>query len=364
VLPGALQLLSPTLYVLMLRMNRALGLQKSNRVTIGSILILSALTRLLWHVGSQRLGNAGKVGEHGNYASHLQHQHAVAAGSSKNVDLTHVEAKAISDLRALVSKSKFRNAPETLLQHCCIASNNDVEHAFAKLQDILRWREDEGVDKILEDPIALTQERWYRKLLHYDLTGPDRKGRAVLIEAFGRWDMDALDKAARERREAMIRSHVVVSEKLLKYTQAANSARATLFGGVRSESHVDVHAQTHLHQNVRRSAGNVAILDLGGMSLKQGSLPSTALLQTLREISQVNANYYPGTIEQIFVVNTPAVFKSFWRLLAPFIALSSGVRVDFLSAGDTRPLVQECGKEVLPVQLGGVLPANSPPYAE
>jgi len=254
--------------------------------------------------------------------------------------LTEAQASAVARLRGLAAKAGLRGVPEGLLQRCCAAAENDVEGAYHRLRDIIRWRQREGVQHLLEKPGALAAERWYRGLLHYGLTGQDRQGRAVMIEAIGQWDMEELDRAARERKEEMLRAHLVVCELLLKQAEESASARSP----------------------VQRVPGFVAVLDMEGISLKHNPLAYPQVLNVLKEVSKINARYYPEAVEHVFVVNAPRLFHSIWRYLAPFVLPSSGVRVDVLPKGEFGPLLRECGAACLPVQLGGTLPAQTGPY--
>mmetsp|Transcript_10039 Transcript_10039/g.29655 ORF Transcript_10039/g.29655 Transcript_10039/m.29655 type:complete len:356 (+) Transcript_10039:62-1129(+) len=261
-------------------------------------------------------------------------------------ELSEWEADAVAELRRRLAVAGLGQVPEGLLQRCARASG-DVEQAYAQLRDIMRWRQHGGVAEILDRPEAIADEHWYRHILQYGLPGKDRQGRAVMIEAVGQWDMTALDRASRERREAMLRSHVVVCETLLRQAQESAGTEAVAEGGA-----------------VPRIRGFVAVLDMKGISLAQNPMGFPELLNTLKEISKINARYYPEAIEHVFVVNAPSVFRVIWKALAPFVLPTSGVQVDVLRTGQFGPLVRELGKDVLPEQLGGSLPANTAPYSQ
>lgn len=320
--------------------------RKPKQTAAKTAIALVVLSQSISHLGFLGLGRLGRSSDRSRQTPRPQDRQRGAVAVAEHLDVTQIEAQAISELRTMVAKSRLKHVPEALLQRCCIASNNDVFRAYSQLRSILKWRELEGVDHILDDPNALIQERWYRKLLHYGLTGQDRKGRAVMIEAIGQWDMDALDRAAREKRDAILRSHVVVCETLLKQAQDSFAARS----------------QGSSHQLIQRMPGFVAVLDMDNISWKQNPMSYAPVLQALKDVSQINAKYYPEAVEHVFVVNTPSIFRSIWRLIAPFVLPSSGLKVDILPKGDTGVLIKECGTDVLPVQLGGRLPANTPPY--
>lgn len=277
---------------------------------------------------------------------------AVSERTVISEELTEATAVAFSRLRHLAANAGLHDVPEGLLQRCCTATKNNVEEAYARLRDILVWRQREGVDRILDNPGAVAAERWYRQLLHYGLTGEDLKGRAVMIEAIGQWDMDELDRAARKRKDSMLQAHVVVCETLLSQAEEVAAARVRDRGWQGGPS-----ARAR-----QRVPGFVAVLDMEGISSKQNPLVYPQLLNALREVSTINARYYPEAVEHVFVVNAPRLFESIWRILSPFVLPSSGVKVDVLSKGEFGPLLRECGRECLPLQLGGILPRETFPY--
>jgi len=266
--------------------------------------------------------------------------------------LTEADALAVAELRRRADTARLQSVPEGLLQRCCAAARNNGEAAYARLRDIVRWRAREDVDRLPQDPRGAAAERWYRGLLHYGLPGQDRQGRAVMIEAIGQWDMDELDKAARGMRDQMLQAHIVVCETLLKQAQDVASARA--LQGRQQLGGLTLPAQ--------RTPGFVAILDMDGISLRQNLLAYPEVLNVLREVSKINARYYPEAVEHVFVVNAPRLFQSIWRVLSPFVLPSSGVKVDVLPTGEFGRLLRECGRECLPTQLGGMLAADTPPY--
>jgi len=250
------------------------------------------------------------------------------------------DVHAVRDLQRRLEQSGVGDAPPALLQRCCRAAKGDVEKACALARDILSWRKREGVNGILSDPRAIEKELWYRRLLHYWLPGRDRKGRMVMIEAVGQWDMSLLNAAAVDRKDDMLRAHVFVCERLLS-------------GGGALEPMVGPSSEGS--GSLPQVPGFVAVLDLGGISGRQNPLSYPLVLKALRDISQINALYYPEAVEHVFVVNTPRLFSSIWSFIAPFVLPSKGVKVTVLRSGDFTALVDECGRSCLPQQLGGDL---------
>lgn len=244
-----------------------------------------------------------------------------------------VDARGIDDLQVRLVKAGL-DVPTSLLQRCCAAAAWDVDGAYVQVRDIMRWRKSQQVDGVLEELGAMAAERWYRDLLHYEILGLDRKGRAILVESVGQWDMEALNSAALNERARMLRSHICVCETLLRSAQ---------------EQLVDA----DLGERRLRIPGFVAVLDMADIGAKQNPLTYPSVLAALNEVSQINARYYPGAVEHVFVVNTPPLFSLLWNVVAPYVFPSAGLRVDVLGPGEFGPLVRECGSEQLPLSLGG-----------
>lgn len=235
-----------------------------------------------------------------------------------------------NEIHMRLDRAGIKDVPASFVDKCLDAAKGDVENAYVQLLTIMRWRKSLKVDQVLDNVQAAANELWYRKLLRYDIRYADKKGRAVIIERIGEWDMDAIEAASAKERERMLRSHIFVCEKLLRHSQEQASMRGS-----------------------DRAPGFVAVLDLAGISAAQNPLVYPNILKALREISGVNARYYPAAAEHLFIVNAPAVFKFIWRTLAPFVTSDDGVQVHILRKGANEPLLQEVGGHVLPAELGG-----------
>eukprot|EP00931_Biecheleriopsis_adriatica_P005437 TRINITY_DN106958_c0_g1_i1.p1 TRINITY_DN106958_c0_g1~~TRINITY_DN106958_c0_g1_i1.p1 ORF type:complete len:338 (-),score=76.08 TRINITY_DN106958_c0_g1_i1:44-1057(-) len=262
-------------------------------------------------------------------------------------ELSEREQRSIHEVERRLARAGVGSVPAGLLQHCCRAADWDAEQAYVQVRNCLRWRSSQKVDSILDSIGTASDEQWYRQLLHYDIIFPDRKGRAVMIEEVGKWDMKDIDAAAANQKDRMLRSHIFVCETLLRYAQrsaedaSSHEERSLARGaGVSEAGRVPVR-------------GFVAVLDLAGISAKQNPLQYPELLSALREISQINALYYPGAVEHVFIVNAPMVFNLIWKALSPFVMPSSGVQVHVLRQGRNQALLQECGPQALPPRLGG-----------
>jgi len=279
-----------------------------------------------------------------------------AVSSSAPCELEDAECQAISELRGLLqSEAGVEGLPEDLLHCCCRVSRNDIARAYQRARDMLEWRAREGVDCILADPAALAEEESWRQLLRYGLAGRDRKLRPVMIQAVGRWDMKALNEAMRERKDELLRSHVVLYEMLRRQAQEGLLAAASV------EQHCnDRESAQDCAKRRPRPARWVLVLDVEGLSIWHTRYPE--VLACLKEVSAMGSKYYPEHVDRMFVVNASSGFHLIWRLISRFLKPNTRAKVRVLPEGDCRELVAECGAACIPVQLGGHLPAHLLPY--
>jgi len=277
---------------------------------------------------------------------------AASSSSTARPEREELEARCVSELREqLKVEAGIRDAPEDLLHCCCRVSRYTVSLAFQRACAILEWREREGVDLILANPTALAEERSWRPLLRYGLPGRDRKSRPVMIQAVGRWDMKALNTAMRDRKNELLRSHVVLYETLRKQSLEALLA---------PQEHACGKAGEDCGRRRPHPARWVFVLDMEGLSLWHTRYPE--VLACLKEVSALGSKYYPETIDRMFVVNASAGFHMIWRLVARFLKPNTRAKVRVLPEGDCRELVAECGAACIPVQFGGHLPGHLLPH--
>eukprot|EP00747_Dinoflagellata_sp_TGD_P213191 gnl/TRDRNA2_/TRDRNA2_86181_c0_seq1.p1 gnl/TRDRNA2_/TRDRNA2_86181_c0~~gnl/TRDRNA2_/TRDRNA2_86181_c0_seq1.p1 ORF type:complete len:174 (-),score=47.32 gnl/TRDRNA2_/TRDRNA2_86181_c0_seq1:181-663(-) len=143
--------------------------------------------------------------------------------------------------------------------------------------------------------------------------------------------MQALDSAVRERRQDVIRSHLVVTE-LMRKQQVAD-------------------------RSLERMPGWVVIFDMEGMTLRHVCYP--LVLDCVKEVAMVLQRYYPNFVECAFVLNAPPVFHIVWRVLSQFVKEKTRAKVHILPKGNYKELLAECGASYLPSKLGGCRPSTS-----
>eukprot|EP00929_Paragymnodinium_shiwhaense_P069461 TRINITY_DN35023_c0_g1_i3.p1 TRINITY_DN35023_c0_g1~~TRINITY_DN35023_c0_g1_i3.p1 ORF type:complete len:424 (-),score=77.80 TRINITY_DN35023_c0_g1_i3:58-1329(-) len=243
--------------------------------------------------------------------------------------LSPVSCPKIAQLRArLAAATSVAEAdiPDDIIAACVKVCHNDLNKAFDRASETLRWRLTGGINGILEDPMALVQEEALRPVLRYALPGCDRQRRPVMIQAVGKWDMEALNRLVRDKRQEMLR------RQWLQSVQASDKP-----------------------QNCRW----VVLMDMEGLTLWHTRYPE--VLACLKEVSLMSSKYYPESLDSIFVCNAPTGFSFIWSLIGHFMKPKTRSKVRVLPKGDFSDLVSECGEECLPKQFGGILPRDTFP---
>ena len=101
-----------------------------------------------------------------------------------------------------------------------------------------RWRDEMVVHEMLTDEHLCAAELRVRSLLLYALS-TDAKGRPLMIERCGAWDIPALSAFAAESAAELVRAHCLVNERIRIAVDALRSATLAE-GAARPESAAEV----------------------------------------------------------------------------------------------------------------------------
>ncbi|KAJ4805697.1 Sec14p-like phosphatidylinositol transfer family protein [Rhynchospora pubera] len=191
----------------------------------------------------------------------------------------------------------------TLLRFLRMRAFN-VPKAKEMFLNMVKWREDFGVDAIVKDfrfEELETVKRCYPQGYH----GVDRYGRPLYIERIGLVDLNSFLHATSIDR--YIKYHITEQEKTLNYRYPACSLAA--------KKHI---------------ASTTMILDVKGVGLSNFSKPARELFV---EIQKIDSNYYPETLNQLFIINAGSGFRALWRVLKAFLEARtlSKIQVQYLS---------------------------------
>jgi len=222
---------------------------------------------------------------------------------------------------------------------CAAALDCPAEENVGFLLATAQWRDEQRIDALLQSEADLAFERGLRPLLLYDLT-TDSRGRPLMIERIGAWDVGALTAVADAQAEEVTRAHILVSEWI---RQA-----------------VDTLGRTRLTPKDRQAT---LIFDMEGIGWSH--LRATTIMNLFSTMSSMDSNHFPDTLGTIFIVNTSRLFSLLWSAASNFLAESTCQKVQVFAWNDVEAMqaavIETCGVECLPQELGGKR-TNAPPY--
>ncbi|MBA0689619.1 hypothetical protein Goari_007340 [Gossypium aridum] len=160
----------------------------------------------------------------------------------------------------------------------------DLQKAKEMFLNYLQWRKDYGEFKFIE---LVEVKKCYPHGFH----GVDRSGRPVYIERVGMVDLNALLQATSIDR--FVKYHVSEQEKTLNLRYPACSIAAK-----------------------RHIASTTSILDVKGVGMSNFSKPARYLFM---EIQKIDSNYYPETLNRLFIINAGSGFRMLWKVLKAFM---------------------------------------------
>ncbi|KAL5972314.1 hypothetical protein ACLOJK_041567 [Asimina triloba] len=199
----------------------------------------------------------------------------------------------------------------------------DIEKAVHMWIEMLQWRKEYGTDTILEDFEFVELE----EISHYyphGYHGVDKEGRPVYIERLGKAEPNKLMNITTVER--YLKYHVQEFERAFRERFPACSIAA--------KRHID---------------STTTILDVQGLGMKNFGKNAYDLLSSMQKI---DANYYPETLQQMFIVNAGPGFK----------VLGSKFQSRLLEVIDSSQLPDFLGGSCTCNAEGGCLRSNKGPW--
>jgi hypothetical protein len=190
-------------------------------------------------------------------------------------------------------------------------------------QNYLQWRVEYNVAEILRFPFPEVND--VKLYYPHGFHKTDRLGRPIYIERLGALNVDRLWEVTTYER--MERYFVREYERLLHYRFAAASEAAG-----------------------RRIENTLTILDLGGASTKLMSKKNYSLVQKISKIAQ---DYYPEILGNMFIVNTPFLFKGGYAVIKPWLDKKTKEKISVQGSGFAKKLLELADPADLPEFLGG-----------
>ncbi|CBI31923.3 unnamed protein product, partial [Vitis vinifera] len=164
-----------------------------------------------------------------------------------------------------------------------------------------------------------------KKCYPHGFHGVDRKGRPLYIERTGLVDLNALLQLTTIER--FVKYHVSEQEKTLKLRFPACSVAAK-----------------------RHIASSTSIIDVKGVGVSNFSRPARHLFM---EIQKIDSNYYPETLNRLFIVNAGSGFRALWKAIKAFLDARTIAKIEVLGSNYQSNLVEFIDPSNLPSFLCG-----------
>ncbi|GIL72327.1 hypothetical protein Vretimale_3992 [Volvox reticuliferus] len=200
----------------------------------------------------------------------------------------------------------------------------DVHRAAAMYQNMVKWRIEQHADHLYETFMFPEREEVLRYYPHF-YHNTDKYGRPIYIELLGQTDPSKILEATTLDR--LMHYHVCDVENLMRRILPACSVLAG-----------------------RPIITKSVILDMKGVSMKTFGSAAQKILKTAITIDQ---DYYCETLGQMFIVNTPTVFRVIWAVVNPLLEERTRRKIVILGSDFLPTITQLVPLERLPTCLGG-----------
>lgn len=200
----------------------------------------------------------------------------------------------------------------------------DVLKAKATFLNMLKWREDFAVDAIAKD-FKVEEYDALKRCYPHGFHGVDKFGRPLYIERIGLVDLNKLMQVMSIDR--YVKYHISEQEKTISLRYPACSLAA--------KKHI---------------SSTTAILDVKGLGMNNFS---KAAREMFIEIQKIDSNYYPETLNQLYIINAGSGFRALWKVLKAFMEARTLAKIQVLGTNYLSTILQTIEPSNLPDFLGG-----------
>eukprot|EP01026_Neomeris_dumetosa_P076895 TRINITY_DN827_c0_g2_i1.p1 TRINITY_DN827_c0_g2~~TRINITY_DN827_c0_g2_i1.p1 ORF type:complete len:298 (-),score=30.06 TRINITY_DN827_c0_g2_i1:111-1004(-) len=205
----------------------------------------------------------------------------------------------------------------------------NVQKASQQYLNMVQWRKEQDVDAMLGDngfsypelsEVKACYPHFYHKM--------DKFGRPVYVERLGMLNPSKLLKITSMKR--FVTYHIWCWERLKKdkFTACTKLQGRPIFT-------------------------TCVILDLKDVGLSHFTLQVQRFIRT---ITKIDSMYYPEHLGQMFIINTPTIFKTMWNVIQPWLDPPTRSKIRVLGKDYLDELQQVIALEDIPDFLGGLSP--------
>ncbi|XWS49739.1 hypothetical protein CRYUN_Cryun12cG0028700 [Craigia yunnanensis] len=187
----------------------------------------------------------------------------------------------------------------------------DLSKAKEMFLNYLKWRKNYRVDAIQKE-FKFIELAEVKKCYPHGFHSVDRSGRPVYIERVGMVDLYALLQVTSLDR--FVKNHISEQEKTLNMRFPACSIAAK-----------------------RHIASTTSIFDVKGVGMSNFSKPARYLFM---EIQKIDSNYYPETLNRLFIINAGSGFRMLWKVLKAFLDARTLAKVHVLGSNYLSNLIE------------------------
>ncbi|KAL9246830.1 hypothetical protein vseg_020321 [Gypsophila vaccaria] len=200
----------------------------------------------------------------------------------------------------------------------------DILKAKDSFLKYLKWREEFGVDTIFKE-FKFDEYQEVQKYYPHGFHGVDKFGRPIYIERMGMLNIEALLKVTTNER--LVKHHVYEQEKTARIRFPACTIAAS-----------------------KQIASTTAIIDVKGLGATSLTKSATYLFT---EFQRIASNYYPETLNCLFIINAGSGFKILWKALKTFLDVHTSAKIQVLGSNFRSKLVEIIDPSNLPALLDG-----------
>eukprot|EP00042_Codosiga_hollandica_P012941 m.29452 g.29452 ORF g.29452 m.29452 type:complete len:256 (-) comp40552_c0_seq2:137-904(-) len=200
------------------------------------------------------------------------------------------------------------------------ARKGDIPAAVEQYRTMCQWRLDQHVEGITGPDL---DETIYTATCPHRNHGYTKQGLPVYVELTGQIKLPVVLKYL--TAEKLIRRHIRQQE-IATSRMAKSSAR--------------------LGRNVDRQ---FIILDLAGLSM----VPNSTGMDVFKECTRIDSNHYPETLEHLFIINAPWIFKPLWAIIKPWLDPVTRAKFHVLGSDFQSALLEHIDPAQLPPAYGG-----------